>query len=79
MKPDAKGWLWYEKARMYVAWWALLWLDRLWFKPLCWLSGGRVWAHESDCWLTLASHCWLLDDLKRGELPEHQRIGGIWR
>lgn len=78
MATDARGWYWHEKVRIRAAWAVFLALQYGWFRPLNWLTRGRVWAHESGVWLKVASYCWLIDDLKADDLPEHERIGGIW-
>ena len=77
-QPDESGWYLHEKAWMHVSWWLFLWLDRLWFIPVRWITNGRVSAIDSRRWLELASDCWLLEDLKRGDLPPNNRVGGIW-
>ena len=80
MKPDERGWYWHERQRIRLGWSVFWLLDKVWFRPLNWLTRGHFfWAHESSVWLTFASWGWLVDELRRGDMPEHQRIGGEWR
>lgn len=76
---DAKGWYWHERMQIRIGWWLFVAMEWVWFRPLCFLSRGRVWAHESNVWLTLASWGYLVSDLWRNDMPEHHRIGGVWR
>lgn len=79
MKPDAKGWYPHEKAGIVLFFWAFRAIQatnglmRRLHLPHAYLPDSRVW-------LWLASKCWLYSDLTRyKDMPEHQRVGGIWR
>lgn len=79
--PDARGWKFTEKAEIVAGHFALAVWDTLW--TLAWRVSGkriRVIDHEWawTLFLNLAAAAWLWDDLRRGDMPEHLRIGGVW-
>ena len=85
-KPDSRGWKLTEKARIIVAHLLFVLIDRVY--TAAWhLSGHRIYlrlrgdgkGQTQRVWLWLAGEGYLYDDLKRGDMPEHLRAGGIWR
>ena len=66
---DARGWTIWDKLVIRMAWLAFHWSGEYWFGPLYWLSRGRILAYKSNIWLNLAAAAWLIDDLKRKDLP----------
>lgn len=84
---DEKGWYWHEKAGIRLAWLAFGAIERL-ASVVCWITFGKVdifrfprgrtnWIW--DMWISLAAGAYLIDDLKRHTMPEHHRIGGVWK
>lgn len=83
MSPDARGWYRHEKARIVVGHWLFMRGADV-YDAVRWAMrrlGFKRWPelHRSNLLLTFASWGYLYDDLKRGDLPENQRIGGVWR
>ena len=76
---DAKGWLFHEKACIVLSYWLFMCLHVLWFRPLSWLTRNRVNPLDNRCWLGLGSRGYLYDRMRRDDMPEHARIGGVWR
>jgi hypothetical protein len=50
--------------------------------PMRWTPERSPWDWRTnrlwDCWIWLASVGYLYDEWRRGDIPEHVRIGGVW-
>lgn len=87
---DARGWYLHEKVRVVVGFWAFMALDAvargvyavtLHRLDIFRINGkgnrgqtNRLW----DFWIWLASQGYCYGDWRKGDMPEHQRIGGVW-
>lgn len=84
MKPDAKGWYWHERAWLRLTGLAWRGVDAAFAATYAvvqrtpWRARGP-WVHESGVYMWLVAESYLYEDLKRGDLPENLRVGGVWR
>ena len=81
---DERGWYWHEKAWLRltgITWRGVDYLFSAAYHVLRHtpLKMRGPWVHESRFYMWLAAESYLYEDLKRGDLPENQRIGGVWR
>ena len=72
---------------MILTYWLFVGMDVIYLRPASWLLWPLtrrgiihgVWGHESGLWLWLAGLGYLYSDWRRGDMPEHLRVGGVWR